>query len=484
MIWSGMLSDLSPGNRISVVIPLYNHAEYIEEAVRSVLGQTVSPAEIIVVDDGSTDASAARMRALCEKYPQIIFWSQPNQGAHYALNAGIHRATGDYVSILNSDDAYCRTRFEECLKILQREPDVSAVATGLTFIDEKGVEISNQWYQDAKSFYDRTHDLSLALINANFFVTSSNLFAIRAVFDEIGHFAPLRYTHDLDFFLRLLACNKNVYFLDQPLLSYRLHHGNTIRADSFTVKAERAAVVAYYLYSAWSRHSHDAKERQGYIEKFTEIADRQALGAPLSYFLDHLDRAPPAGLQLGLWARDHEFRRYMREAAGKGSESAALFASIGDLPQDTQWLVAQNAQLRQEVTQRDAQIAKQREWIGNLEEGKQWLLGELARRDTAIADQKAWISKLEEGKQWLAGQIEELQHEVAKRDAVIADQKAWIETRDAVIEDQKAWIGKLEEGKQWLAARNEQLQREIDNIKKSRLWRILHAIGLNPGSRQ
>ena len=87
-----------------------------------------------------------------------------------------------------------------------------------------------------------------------------------------------------------------------------------------------------------------------------------------------------------------------------------------------------------------------------------------------IADQEVWIGKLEEGKQWLAGQSERLQQELEKRDAIIADQKAW--------------IGKLEEGKQWLAARNEQLQREIDAIKRSRLWRILHVIGLNPGSRQ
>ena len=472
-----MSFDISSDNRISVVIPLYNHAEYIEEAIRSVLEQTVYPAEIIVVDDGSTDASAATMRALCEKYPQIIFWSQPNQGAHYTLNAGIHRATGEFVSILNSDDAYCRTRFEECLKILQLHPDVSAVATGLTFIDDNSVEISNQWYEDAKSFYDRTQDLSLALINGNFFVTTSNIFARRAVFDEIGHFAPLRYTHDLDFFLRLLACKKEVYFLDQPLLSYRVHQGNTIRADSFAVKTERAAVVAYYLYNARSNHADDAKDWQGYIEKFTEIADRQALGAPLSYFLDHLDRAPPTGLQFGFWTRDNEFRRYMREAAGKGSESAALLASISSLPQDTQWLVAQKAQLHEELAQRDAQIAKQQEWIGKLEEGKQWLAGqneqwqkELEKHEAVIADQEVWIGKLEEGKQWLAGQSERLQQELEKRDAIIADQKAW--------------IGKLEEGKQWLAARNEQLQREIDAIKRSRLWRILHVIGLNPGSRQ
>jgi len=406
---------------ISVVVPLYNHERYIEAALDSVLSQSVPPADIIVVDDGSTDASAARVKALCEKHPQIIFWSQPNQGAHYTLNAGVHRATGEFVSILNSDDIYCPARFEECLKVFQQHPEVAAVATGVTFIDDNSTEISNQWYEDAKSFYDRTQDLSLALINSNFFVTTSNLFVRKSMFEEIGYFAPLRYTHDLDFFLRLLAWNKRVYYLDQPLLSYRLHRTNTIQEDDIKVQVERAAVVAFHLYSAWSNRVRDPKDWHGYIEKLTELTDRQALGALLFYFFDHLDRIPPAGMPHGLGARDNRFRRYLNEAIGQ--------PAVTGLP-------AEDLQSHLEQNER--------------------LVKELALRDAVISDQKGRIGKLEEGRLWLAGQNERLQSELG--------------TRDAVIADQKAWIGKLE--------------KEIEEIRRSRLWRIGNALRSIFGSRR
>jgi len=457
-----MSSDISSDNRISVVIPLYNHAEYIEEAVRSVLGQTVNPAEIIVVDDGSTDASAARMRALCEKYPQIIFWSQPNQGAHHALNAGIHRATGEFVSILNSDDMYSPTRFEACLNILQRYAEVSAVTTGITFIDAGGAAVPNPWYEKARSFYERTQDMSLALINNNFLVTTSNLLVRKTVFDEIGYFAPLRYTHDLDFFLRLLAWNKHIHFLDQPLLRYRLHRANTIQEDDIKVQVERAAVVAFFLYSAWSNRAHDPKDWRSYVAKITEIADRQTLGALLFHFFDHLDRSPPAAQAHGSRTRDLQFRRYLHEAAG-------LPAAAGSPAPEAHARAVRNDQFPTELALRDAVISDQKARIGRLEEGRQWLAGqneqlqkELDRHAAAIADQAAWIGKLNEAKQVLAGQNEQLQKEIEKRDAIFAEQKAW--------------IGKLEEAKQWLAGQNEQLQREIDEVKRSRLWRIRNAL--------
>jgi len=422
-------------SRISVVIPLYNHEKYIETALESVLRQSVPAAEIIVVDDGSTDASADKVRALAEKNKQIIFWSQPNQGAPYTLNACIHRATGEFVSILNSDDIYCPTRLEECLKVIEQHPEVSAVATGLTFIDADSAALSNPWYEDGKSFYKQAQDLSLALINSNFFVTTSNLFVRKALFEEIGYFAPLRYTHDLDFFLRLLAWSKGVHFFDQPLLHYRIHRANTIQEDDIKVQVERAAVVAFFLYSAWSNRVRDSKDWHGYIAKLTQITDRQALGALLFYFLDYLEHPTHTALHGALGAWDSRFRRYMREAAGQ----PAAAASSG---QGAHRHLAQNEELQKE----------------------------LALRDAVISDQKSWIGKLEEGKQWLAAQNDQLQKEIEKRDAMFAEQKAW--------------IGKLEEGKQWLAARNEQLQREAEEMNRSPLWKVLQALRLVPRSRR
>lgn len=273
------------GPRISVVVPLYNHERYIEAALESVLSQSVPAAEIIVVDDGSTDASAARAQALCERNPGIVFWSQPNQGAPYTLNAGIHRATGEFVAILNSDDIYRPTRLEECVNVLRHDPEIVAVATGLTFIDDNGADIPNQWYDSARLFYEQTQDLAVALINGNFVMTTSNLFARRALFEEIGYFAPLRYAHDLDFFLRALARGKTLRFLTQPLLRYRFHAANTIKENEQRVRMERAAAIASFILNVWQERAENPGAARDYVGKIAEITDRLDLTGPVDHFL-------------------------------------------------------------------------------------------------------------------------------------------------------------------------------------------------------
>lgn len=296
---------------ISVVVPLYNHANYIEEAIRSVFRQRLKPAEVIVVDDGSTDASAEVMARICQAHPEVVFWSHPNQGAHHTINTGIHRATGEFVAILNSDDAYHPDRFSECLKIFERHPDVAAVATGLAFLDDAGRKIDNPWYEQSKAFYAESRDLALALINGNFFMTTSNLIVRRSVFQEIGYFSALRYTHDLDFFLRLLAREKQVYFLDEPLLSYRIHPSNTIREDHSKVRAEWAAVTAFFLQDLWRSDRSD----WSYLKRVSEITSRHNLNNLLMFFFAHYAKSRETRLDPASFLRDEELCQFMHEAA-------------------------------------------------------------------------------------------------------------------------------------------------------------------------
>ena len=192
------------------------------------LAQTVSPAEIIVIDDGSSDGSAERVRSMCQDHPQIIFWSWPNQGAHHTLNAAIHRATGEFVAVLNSDDSYHPERLAHCLDAMQANPAADAVASEISFIDEAGRPKASQWYEDALAFYRETRDWPLALCRANFLMTTSNLFIRRSAFESVGYFLPLRYAHDLEFFLRLILEQKRIHLLPRSLLTYRFHAGNTI----------------------------------------------------------------------------------------------------------------------------------------------------------------------------------------------------------------------------------------------------------------
>ena len=173
--------------------------------------RSLRPSEIIVVNDGSTDGSERIMSEILHHHPDIVFWSQPNQGAYQAINAGIHRATGDLVAILNSDDCYHPQRLKRCAQVLAASTKITAVTTALDFMDASGKKVKNRWYERNRSFYDKEGDLPLALMNGNFFMTTSNIVIRRSVFQDIGYFAPLRYVHDLDFFLRLLVHGKHIH---------------------------------------------------------------------------------------------------------------------------------------------------------------------------------------------------------------------------------------------------------------------------------
>src|SRR3569833_869159 len=107
---------------ISVVISAFNAAAVIEEALRSVLNQTRTPLEIIVVDDGSTDCTAARVSSFGTRVRLI---AQANAGPSAARNTGTRAATGDYVAYLDADDAFVKNRLEILGGLLDRNPDIA-----------------------------------------------------------------------------------------------------------------------------------------------------------------------------------------------------------------------------------------------------------------------------------------------------------------------------------------------------------------------
>jgi len=216
--------------QIVVVIPLYNHAAYIGDAIRSILAQTRAVDKIVIVDDGSTDDSAEIVRAFAE--PRIELYTQPNAGAHAALNRGIEKAVGcDYVAILNSDDVFARERISKCAALLDEMPSIDVVATRLRLIDSTGTEIAfsdprAKWFAAAWSVRGSQLDLVEQLGVANFISSTSNLTGRRAYF--LDHpFRHYRYAHDY-FFVLHCALRNRLAVLDDELFSYRVHSQNTI----------------------------------------------------------------------------------------------------------------------------------------------------------------------------------------------------------------------------------------------------------------
>jgi len=219
--------------QIAVVIPLYNHAAYIGDAIRSVLAQTRRVDKIVIIDDGSTDDSVEIVRAFAE--PRIELYTQPNAGAHAALNRGIEKAIGcDYVAILNSDDVFARERISKCAAFLDEMPSIDVVATRLGLIDSTGSEIAfsdrrAKWFAAAWSVRGSQLDLVEQLGVANFISSTSNLTGRRAYF--LDHpFRHYRYAHDY-FFVLDCALHNRLAVLDDELFSYRVHSKNTISVE-------------------------------------------------------------------------------------------------------------------------------------------------------------------------------------------------------------------------------------------------------------
>jgi glycosyltransferase involved in cell wall biosynthesis len=140
---------------VTVVLPAYNHAKYVVEAIDSIRAQTFDRWELIVIDDGSTDDTLAILQnhvAQCGD-PRIRLLAQTNAGSHATLNRGMDMAKTPYLAILNSDDRYASTRLERLINQAQTSSNDTFIVTGLRLIDGNGQPLPethwwNAMYQD------------------------------------------------------------------------------------------------------------------------------------------------------------------------------------------------------------------------------------------------------------------------------------------------------------------------------------------------
>lgn len=229
---------------ISVIIPSYNHAKYILEAIDSVERQTFSNWELIIVDDGSTDDSVNIIKAVVTRNRKVSGIFQGNRGAHNAINRGISLASGKYVCILNSDDRFHPDRLARLFRFSENA-GVQFAITAVRPIDTLGNEIQsadhpwNKLYGRLRREY-QAHGALPAMMTGNFAITSSNFFFRIDLFTALHGFAAMRYNHDWDFAARAIhQFGDHFLFLDsEPLLDYRIHPGNTIDQNPLLARLE------------------------------------------------------------------------------------------------------------------------------------------------------------------------------------------------------------------------------------------------------
>ena len=238
--------------KVSVVIPAYNHEEFIGACIDSVLAQSYTNLEVIVIDDGSTDQTGTIVQSYQD--PRITYVYQENQDAYNALNRGLEMASGKFLAILNSDDVFHPLRLERCLRVHRRKR-AAVIFTHVQPIDGNGDKILDpdfwwtRWHELNRQYYFKTKDLYAAFLNGNLMVTTSNLFMTAHALKTVGRFAALRYLHDYDFIFRLMgAFPRKVFYMDkEKLVYYRLHGSNTISDAAIIGREQDQMVIRKYL---------------------------------------------------------------------------------------------------------------------------------------------------------------------------------------------------------------------------------------------
>ena len=228
--------------RVSIVIPAYNAQKYIVESVESMLVQTFTDFECIVVDDGSTDRTGQLLAMLAERDSRVRPLHVPHGGIVEALNAGIDTARGDLIARMDADDVALPNRLEEQVRYMDGHPDVVALGSKVMLVDPYN---SPLWEIEVKTEHK---DIDAELMSGNGWALFHPTSIIRKkALVQVGKYRPeYQWSEDIDVFLRLAEVGK-LANLATSTLRYRQHYAsvNRTKLDLQVKRVERLLADAY-----------------------------------------------------------------------------------------------------------------------------------------------------------------------------------------------------------------------------------------------
>ncbi|MDW3681300.1 glycosyltransferase [Cupriavidus sp. CV2] len=291
---------------ISVIMPVHNGGRYLAEAIDSVLNQSYTSFELIVVDDGSTDDTSEVLASYRDS--RLVVVRREKLGLVNALNEGLKLTRGDYIARMDADDICERTRLEVQADFLDQHPNIHVICTDITTIDMSGRAVGKETYRGLTS---------RALGNALLFrgkvkpVIHPSVMMRREVYQRVGGYRNFVGAEDSDYWLR---CVDHFEFarLDTPLLRYR------INLDGISFKRTSQQVLSAMLCAV----NHRVTATTG-VDIFETRADLWTLAESL---LSAEDLLPPT-----IRSIDHfrDFKWALRRGSLRGT-FRALFDGVSD----------------------------------------------------------------------------------------------------------------------------------------------------------
>lgn len=264
--------------KVSIIIPAYNAADYIREAVDSALAQTYPDVEVVVVDDGSTDNT----KHVLEPYisaRKIKYVYEANKGLAGARDTGVKSAQGAYIAFLDADDLFLPEKVAEQVKVLEAHPDFGVCYSDLLHFTDSpsGVPEERKFYHHRYKY--PSGDVFGSLLRRQF-INPLAVMARSEVFEKYGYFDEnLRRSEDWDLWLRWSRAGVKFYYLDKPLAHYRMRGvGNLSSAESEPAMKEKNLEL-------FSRLGENLSEEEKKKYKFEKILDTLRLKTAAAYLV-------------------------------------------------------------------------------------------------------------------------------------------------------------------------------------------------------
>lgn len=242
---------------VSIIIPAYNHEKYIEAALQSIAKQTYKNIETVVIDDGSTDGTAKKIREFITSNPemQIFFLSKKNEGVCQTLNIGIDHARGEYLCFLASDDIFLPKKIASQVEFLEQNLAIGMVFSDAIFL--RFNEKSNTKWSDYKPgikslFRNGIQNVNMyRILITRAIIPALTVMVRRSVIEEIGKFDNNLSYEDDDMWLRISE-RYPIAYIDEPLALYRMHGNNVSNNSKFMIKGMLETVSKHYRNGLYS----------------------------------------------------------------------------------------------------------------------------------------------------------------------------------------------------------------------------------------
>jgi glycosyltransferase involved in cell wall biosynthesis len=248
---------------ISVLMSCFNAEQWLADSIKSVLTQTHQNFEFIIVDDGSSDGTAATIRDYAAQDRRIKPIFKQNTGLPDSLNVGLAQAKAPWIARLDADDLAEPTRFAEQLAFVRTHSKVILVGTGFTEIDGNGDTLAVHHMPTAN------HQIKSNLVRGRHYLIHSSTLYSREAVKKVGGYRPrARLAEDLDLWLRL-STEHDFACIDKPLIRYRKHLNQISRDQAYISKKQLTdslmVVTSHYLRLAGLPDPVDSEDESAWL---------------------------------------------------------------------------------------------------------------------------------------------------------------------------------------------------------------------------